>query len=343
MERVYWNRFLRQWVRPHHSGKDCYDSIDRNRFQNALPMTKTYETIPEWARGALRGTSELRVIQAGLDHAEDIAFDREFVWNGGEGGQIYRGSYGDTAQKIATVAGRPLGIEIDRYGGALVCCVSPARVVRVSVEGRAKLICDDRQIAGLCAPNYGIFLPDGTYVFSDSGTFGHDDGRLVAIDGSGVRTVDTSAFRFPNGLAATPDGTVLYVVESTLPGISALRINRDGTLSDRQVVCVLTGTVPDGIALDSQGRLLVSCWTPDAIYLVTAGHPELLFADQFRQQLLSPTNLAFVPGTHEVVCVNFGGTFLTSFLHDAAGARPGLPDAEWLARLIDDGAASNVD
>jgi sugar lactone lactonase YvrE len=293
-------------------------------------MFNHFPLVDRWAKSAHRPTSDLALIDARVDHAEDLAFSEGAMWAGGEAGQIYRGSIGAPLAEIALVAGQPLGIACDGFGGVLACCVAPASVTRVSSAGDIRRICGPEACGGLIAPNFGAFLPNGTFVFSDSGQFGANNGRLIGVNGEGAQVLDSSTARFPNGIALSSDGKLLYVVESSLPGVSALAISDDGDLSSREVVCVLPGTVPDGIAVDARGRLLVSCWTPDAIILISDEQPTLLFADALRQQLITPTNLAFVPGTDQVVCVNHGHTFMTTFQHDARGVEPLVPGAAWL-------------
>ena len=144
-------------------------------------------------------------------------------------------------------------------------------------------------------PNHPAFLPSGQLVYTDSGDWAEDNGRLYAVspDGS-TELADESACRFPNGLAVSPDGRKLAVVESTLPGVCALSVESDGSLGGREVLVEMPGTVPDGVAWDVEGWLVISCWAPDAIYVLEpGGELSLLAHDPLRFVLNQPTNIAF--------------------------------------------------
>jgi gluconolactonase len=77
--------------------------------------------------------------------------------------------------------------------------------------------------------------------------------------------------------------------------------------------------VPDGLAYDANGRLLISCYAPDVIYIVEGGRAEVLVQDPLRLAFSSPTNLAFVPGERTVVVANLGERHPRLFEHDTLG------------------------
>ena len=52
--------------------------------------------------------------------------------------------------------------------------------------------------------------------------------------------------------------------------------------------------IPDGLAFDEQGNLLISCYTPDQIYCLTPDGELVLMVEDWRSVILSsPTNIAF--------------------------------------------------
>jgi hypothetical protein len=107
------------------------------------------------------------------------------------------------------------------------------------------------------------------------------------------------------------------VVESTLPGVSVLSLGADGSLLDRRVLVEVPGAVPDGLLYDDQGRLLISCWAPDAVLRVKAGGElTVVVHDPLRVVLNQPTNIALVPGTSRLVAANIGDRYLSVFDYD---------------------------
>jgi sugar lactone lactonase YvrE len=132
-----------------------------------------------------------------------------------------------------------------------------------------------------------------------------------------TRVADSSCTAYPNGLAVSPDGTAVAVVESTLPGVSVLSLGADGSLSARRVLVEMPGAVPDGLLYDDQGRLLISCWAPDAVFRLEAGGElTVVVHDPLRVVLNQPTNIALVPGTSRLVAANIGDRYLSIFDYD---------------------------
>jgi gluconolactonase len=266
----------------------------------------------------------------GIDHAEGLAIDDDgTVWCGGEEGQIYRGSLDEEPAQVAVLPGRTLGFALDGSGNAYCADMSPG-LFRITPSGQVDLVSRGTDADPTRAPNHPAFLASGTLLFTDSGTWGEDDGCLYAVEPDGRTTVaDRSACRFPNGLAVSPDGRSLAVVESTLPGVCELAVGADGSLSGGRVLVEMPETAPDGVAYDARGCLLISCWAPDAVFILDPdGELDLLVHDPFGFVLSKPTNVAFVPGTSRLLTANYGERFLSTLEHEAKGAplvRPGFP------------------
>jgi sugar lactone lactonase YvrE len=76
---------------------------------------------------------------------------------------------------------------------------------------------------------------------------------LVTPGDSARRVADGGAF--PNGMAVTPDNSMLIMAESHGKRLTAFDIAADGSLSNRRVWADLGGGVPDGICLDAEGAV----------------------------------------------------------------------------------------
>lgn len=81
---------------------------------------------------------------------------------------------------------------------------------------------------------------------------------LILVPPGGAPRVAAPDLHVPNGCAITPDGSTLIVAESFGHRLSAFRIARDGSLSERRVWAELPGCVPDGICLDAEGGIWVA-------------------------------------------------------------------------------------
>jgi sugar lactone lactonase YvrE len=253
-----------------------------------------------------------------VDHPEDLAIEEDgTVWCGGEDGQIYRGRLDGEPEIVARTPGRTYGFTLGPDGGWYCADVAEPGIYRIE-GGTAERVSAGTEDRPALLPNDLAFLPSGELLFSDSGNWGGDDGCIYALAADGrTRVADSSCTAYPNGLAVSPDETAVAVVESTLPGVSVLSLGADGSLSDRHVLVEMPGAVPDGLLYDDQGRLLISCWAPDAVFRLEArGELSIVVHDPLRVVLNQPTNIAFVPGTNRLVAANIGDRYLSVFDYD---------------------------
>jgi sugar lactone lactonase YvrE len=80
-------------------------------------------------------------------------------------------------------------------------------------------------------------------------------GFIVLATPDGETTVVADDLSFPNGMAVSPDGSVLVVAESYRHCLTAFDIAADGMLSGRRVWADLGDEPPDGICFDRDGAL----------------------------------------------------------------------------------------
>jgi gluconolactonase len=238
-----------------------------------------------------------RHIADGLDHPECVAWDpRGFVYAGGEAGQLYRIEVASgSVNEVATTHGWILGICLDSEGSAYLCDPNNHCVYVAGDDGSIRQLSTGTPDLPMSLPNFPVFAKDGSLFVSDSGTWEDVSGRIYRIQADGATEVwSDSAPHFTNGLALAADEDYLYVVESTLPGVSRIRINPDGTAGDCEVVVLMPGTVPDGLAFDVEGGLYIACYRPDRVYrLSTSGQLEVVVDDFQGTEIGAPTNVAF--------------------------------------------------
>lgn len=278
----------------------------------------------------LPGAGRANVLAEGLDHPEGVAYDPDahVVWAGGEAGQLYRvDPDAGTVTEAARAPGFVLGLAVDGCGRLAVCVASDGSLCGYA-DGTVTRVLSAVADRPLVQPNFPAFGPDGTLYVSDSGTWGHDDGRLVRLAAGGDADVLSDAVPcFTNGLAVSPDGGWLWVVESYVPRLSRLDLRAgDGRA---ELVHRFDGTVPDGLACTADGGLLVSCYRPDRIYhLDRDGRVEVVAQDPQGTLLSAPTNVCFTgPALDRVVSANLGRWHLTTLELGVRGAAPHRPCA----------------
>jgi gluconolactonase len=158
----------------------------------------------------------------------------------------------------------------DREGRLVSCEHLTRRVTRTEYDGSITVLADRYQGKPFNSPNDVIVKSDGSVWFSDP-TFGIDgfyegerqDSELkpavYRVDGkSGEVTLMNDELAGPNGLAFSPDESVLYIVASRASPrkIVAYDVSSDGRkLSNpRELIDAGPGT-PDGFRVDVHGNL----------------------------------------------------------------------------------------
>ncbi len=170
------------------------------------------------------------------------------------------------------------GLTRDRQGRLISCEHLARRVTRTEYDGSITVLADRYDGKRLNSPNDVVVKSDGTVWFSDPpfGLRGDYEGepaeaelpthlyRFDPADGS--LTVVADDIDGPNGLAFSPDESLLYVVESlTRPRNLLVYDVLDGgqRLSRRRVLRDCGQGSPDGLRIDVHGNLWCGWGTPD--------------------------------------------------------------------------------
>jgi gluconolactonase len=129
---------------------------------------------------------------------------------------------------------------------------------------------------GMGAPNDPVLGPDGRLWVTDSREqvdFAHPDralpGRVWAVDiDTGEAELQLEGPVFVNGIAF--DGDRLYLTETVSGQVSKYDVTQ-GRPIDRATVHTVTDGHPDGLAVDSTGRLWIATTSGDRIDVVGCG------------------------------------------------------------------------
>ena len=267
----------------------------------------------------------------GLDHPEGVAADADgAIYAGGEAGQIYRIEDG-TAVEIGTTGGFLYGVTLDGDGSVYACDMGRAEVVRVSQRGSVTSFSTGTADRPLRVPNFAAFADDGSLFVTDSGEWRGDDGLVFRVAPDGETHVwSEAAVGFPNGCCLTADGDALLIVETTKSRIVRIGIRDDGSAGQLDVAVELPGSLPDGIALASDGTMFVGCWRPDRVWRIPpGGDPEVLADDPDGVTFNQPANVAFVgPDLDRLAVSSLGGWAIVAGDVGVTGLRlryPSLP------------------
>ncbi len=218
---------------------------------------------------------------------------------------IYRYTPGKGVETYLRPSRHANGLAYDREGRLLACEHSGRQVSRQSLDGEMAPLASRYQGTRLNSPNDVVVHSTGRVFFTDPSWATEDDWKEWGIDPEsadldfyGVYRVDpdglvvllTSEFEFPNGLAFSPDESVLYVDDTQRGHVKAFDVGSDYTLGNGRVFfdTELGGAeVVDGMKVDTEGNLYftgasgIRVVTSDGTYLGLITLPE------------PPANLAF--------------------------------------------------
>ncbi|MEI6723990.1 MAG: SMP-30/gluconolactonase/LRE family protein [Betaproteobacteria bacterium] len=178
------------------------------------------------------------------------------------------------------------------------------------------------------------------------------DGYIALVDEKGIRIV-ADGFYFTNEIRLDANEEWLYIVETTGPHISRMRVGADGSLSGREVYGPShLGGFPDGITFDAHGNLWCTLVMIDQLIAITPegdkrlllddGNPAASKAliDAMQANAVTPELMTNARGTIApwMASVTFGGPDLkTVYLGSLMGTRipyfqspvAGLPMVHW--------------
>jgi gluconolactonase len=185
------------------------------------------------------------------------------------------------------------GLTLDRQGQVLAAGHDGRRVTRVAEDGTRTVLAEQFQDKRLNSPNDIVVKSDGSIYFTDppyaiqpsapgmprpAGWWTAPiPGKELSYNGVYRLTPDGTLhllvddFALPNGLAFSPDESVLYIDDSAHKHIRAFDVRPDGTLTNSRILLDMASEdpgVPDGFKVDLQGN--VFCTGPGGVWVCRA-------------------------------------------------------------------------
>lgn len=214
-----------------------------------------------------------------------VAADSALIFSDIPGNTMYRWRPGQSAAEVyRQPSGWSNGHTMDAAGNILSCEHGGQRVSRAQYADPAAMetVASEWNGTPLNSPNDIVVHSSGAVFFTDP-TYGEDTGVRVPTFGRtgqkaelphhGVYRVDPdgslhlvveTGFNQPNGLAFSPDESILYIGDSGDRVIYRYVVNADLSLGDRTLFVDQRSDqrrgAPDGMKVDSEGRL----WTTGA-------------------------------------------------------------------------------
>ncbi len=177
-------------------------------------------------------------------------------------GRVFRISPAGEWTLVTEYDGWPNGLKLHKDGRIFITDYKKGIVLLDATSGQITPLIEHRGSESFKGVNDLFFAANGDLYFTDQGQTGlHDPtGRVFRYDTAGKLTMLVDTVPSPNGLVMNKAETVLYVGVTRGNAVWRLPLLADGFASKVGLFIQMTGghAGPDGMALDSEGGLVVA-------------------------------------------------------------------------------------
>jgi gluconolactonase len=222
---------------------------------------------------------------------QGLIFGEGPVWNRREkrlyfvdivGDKVLRWSPGVGTETVLAPSGHLNGMTLDDEGRLLIAGWSSRAIWRLEGDGSLVSIASHYEGKRISSPNDIVMRSDGTIYWTEMqngllipGMDGDDAQRYLDWQGvfrltaDGVMTPMVKDFPGPNGLAFSPDESLIYVNDTPSAHIRVFPVDRAGNFGKGRLFHTLAGEEPghaDGMKVDSRGN--VYCTGPVGLHVI---------------------------------------------------------------------------
>jgi len=227
----------------------------RGQLASVVPRDSKLERLAtgfQFTEGPVWNTSE------GFLLFSDIPANRICQWSSDSGVKVFLDPSGNSN-----------GLTYDKEGRLLICEHGNRRLSRIEKDGSYTVLADRFSGKRLNSPNDIVVRSDGTIYFTDPPYGIQPERQELPFQGvyrldpvSKKLTLLVDDFERPNGLAFSPDETVLYIADSsTRRHVRVFDVRDGGTLGNSRLFAEIRSNLPgnpDGMKVDVEGRLYVA-------------------------------------------------------------------------------------
>ena len=256
-------------------------------------MSDLYQIIDPAFQKVMIGNARMETLWSGGRWTEGPAYfaaGRYLIWSDIPNDRVMR--WDEMNGHVAPLMQPALnqnGHTVD-HQGRLICCEHRGRAVtRIEHDGSRTILASHWQGKRFNSPNDVVVKSDGTIWFTDP-SYGIDSeyegdkspseigkSQVYRIDPNDTVEMMIDSLVQPNGLAFSPDESLLYVADtgrthdpSCTPKIVAYPINADGkSVGKGKLLCESDAGLFDGFRVDTEGRIWssaadgVHCFSPE--------------------------------------------------------------------------------
>ncbi len=258
-----------------HSYLIAFEYSTNDDFQDVIVRVDNVLLLASdpWVKGVLPPGAEVKKLAGGFKFVEGPAWDHKrggLYFSDIPPAQIIR--YADGKAEVANAdSGQSNGLMFDKDVLLVACEHARRRVSRGQPAGPGRDIVTHYEGKRLNSPNDlwldevgGIYFTDPRYGARDDLELDKEAVYYIAADGTLTRIIDDLVQ--PNGIALSPDGKQLYVIDNGVSTLHRYPVLSPGKIGPGRRIALVT--FPDGMSVDAQGRLYITCiggiWVLDA-------------------------------------------------------------------------------
>ncbi len=233
-----------------------------------------------------------------LDSKNNLYFTSRGTWKG-----VIRWNAAEGAQRWADVATKagPGGLWIDDADNVFLTATDEREIWKVAPDKKVTVVAKagfeaDPQLAK--GPNDIIIAKNGRVYFTDPN--GYDgsspNGTIYLVDNDGKTKVFSREITGPNGIMLSIDEKTLYVahnIAKETSKISSWSLKDDGTAGSYKEIATVPDCVADGMAIDQEGALWLTCYSFCTAYRVK---PDGIITHKVTTEQKALTNAKFGRG-----------------------------------------------
>lgn len=235
------------------------------------------QPAPPKAEGPIEIKAELIASDASWGNTEGPALDAQnnlYFTSRGTYHGIIKWNAKDGASRWADVAkgAGPGGLWIDDAGDMFVTATDEREVLKVTPDKKVSTVAKgfERDPKTAKGPNDLVVAKDGTIFMTDPN--GYDgsapNGTIYKITKDGKTTVFSEEITGPNGIILSLDQKTLYVAHNTAANTSKIEMwPVEG--GARKELITIEGCQADGMDVDKEGALWLTCYSFGTAYRVT--------------------------------------------------------------------------
>lgn len=211
-------------------------------------------------------------------------------WNAVDGASRY--------SDIASKAG-PGGLWIDDAGAMFATATDERQILKLTPDKKVTVVAKgfEKDPAVSKGPNDLVVAKDGTLYFTAPN--GYDgsapNGTIYRITPDGKTSVFSDEITGPNGIILSADQKTLYVAHNTAPNTSKIEMWSVPEKGPRKELITIEGCQADGMDVDQEGALWLTCYSFGTAYRVT---PEGKITHKITTEQKALTNAKFGRGAN---------------------------------------------